>query len=556
MGSTSLNLTENEIRCLLSATESELEELLLTMSPEETEQIIQAMIEADSPPVEAVPVERIGLYAFGQEAWRVLRPGEEFIPGDHIEVLCAHLEHATETPNYNLAVMMPPNCGKSIWSTVIWPAWVWGPRGWPAARFLFATYSQDRSRDDSGKFDRLIESEWYQKQWPILLTSDAVNYFENTSGGQRKATGVGGIGTGEHPHFVCVDDANKAEDKPIEFKNSVSWWKGQMSSRGIVASIGSRRIAMGQRLTMADVPGACIDMGYDIVCFPMWAWEPPTLQEIEKQVWRPKPTAIGWVDTRSPGELLWPEGIPEAKARELETTLGPMRAAAQLQQKPIRTLVNGMFPRVMVAKRMLDWANIPWGEIVATGRYWDKAGGESVEADYTAGVCMGLWLKKSPAEGVKPEKQLIVFNVVRGRWNPFDRNVIIRQTAEADLKLYGPRHQLWIESEARGGSGIESKQQSQRELTDLGVRFDAPTTAKILRANGFSSAWYGGLVYVVVGTWNSFYLDELEIFDGEDHSGEDIHDDCVDASSGMANKLLAVSTTRAAPPTGRKSKAR
>jgi predicted phage terminase large subunit-like protein len=564
--STGERLTAEEIDSLNSATDSEIEELFLSLPIQDREAILEALIALNSPP-EPTTEQTLSLYEFGKLAWAILRPGEVFIDGEHIRVLCAHLEYATDTPNYKLAVMLPPNCGKSIWSTVIWPAWVWGPRGWAAARFLFTTYSQDRSRDDSGKFERLVRSEWYQSQWGppddpksdydarriVALTSDALSYFENTAGGQRKAAGVGGLGTGEHPHFVVVDDANKAEDPPIAFRSAIAWWKGQMSSRGIVASIGSRRIALGQRLQMDDVPGACIALGYDTVCLPMWAWSLPTKEDIERKTWFPQPTAIGWVDWRKPGELLWPEGIIEAAARELETTLGPIKAAAQLHQRPIRALLNGMFPRSNIADKMIDWENVPWGEIDRIIRYWDKAGGESVQADYTAGVCIARWLKKSPVVGVKPEVRLIVLNVVRGRWNAFERNKVIRQTTESDIKTFGGKFELWIEAESMSGAGVESRQLSQRELTDLGVRFDKPDKAKIIRARGFSSAWYGGLVYIVTGSWNSYYLDELEVFDGEE-STDDKKDDCVDGSSGAANKLLMVSTTRAAPPTGGRSK--
>lgn len=573
-------LTADDLDSLSFATDSELKEFLLSLPEVDRDAIFAELIRRESPPeqTDTETTERLTLHEFGKQAWAVLRPGEQYIDGEHIRVLCAHLEYATDTPDYDLGVMMPPNCGKSIWSTVIWPAWVWGPRGWGAARFLITSYSEERGKDDAQKCKDLIESEWYQKLWPAAeVATDPVLAFSLTAGGQRKTAGTGGLGTGEHPHFVVVDDANKFTDPPKVFRAAVNWWKGQMSTRGIVSSIGSRHIAIGQRLRMDDVPKVCIDLGYDIVCMPMWSWPEATAGEVLRGDWRPKPTRLpqlvaeayglkkpigsdgtvepytGWVDWREPGELLWPEGITETKARAVEAILGPIDAAAQLQQRPIRVAVNGLFPRSAIAEHMIDgFENIPWGEIDKIVRYWDKAGGTSDGADRTAGVCIGRWVKKSPAVGIPPEIRYIVLNVIVGRWNPFERNTVIRQTAEADVRLYGAKVELWLEKEARGGAGIESADISYRELAGYSPRFDPPTQSKLLRARPFSAAWHAGKVWIVVGTWNQTYLDEMEVFDGEEQAG--IHDDCVDGSSGAAVKLINSGTSKGAAPSGARAK--
>src|SRR5690606_14296764 len=117
-------------------------------------------------------------------------------------------------------------------------------------------------------------------------------------------------GTGEHPHFVVVDDANKYTDSADEFRAAINWWKGQMSTRGIVSSIGWRRIAMGQRLRMDDVPKACIDLGYDVVCLPMWAWPEPTAEEISRGDWRPGSTKL-------PAEIAAAYGLKRPAGAEL-----------------------------------------------------------------------------------------------------------------------------------------------------------------------------------------------------------------------------------------------
>ena len=59
----------------------------------------------------------------------------------------------------------------AAWS-VFFPAWLWGPFGWPGARFIGASYEQSLATRDNRKTRLLIESDWYQRLWPTALTSD------------------------------------------------------------------------------------------------------------------------------------------------------------------------------------------------------------------------------------------------------------------------------------------------------------------------------------------------------------------------------------------------
>src|SRR5690606_30250755 len=97
------------------------------------------------------------LYEFVRQAWPAVEPDQGFIDNWHIGLICAHLEHAVRTRNYALLINIPPGCMKSRLVSVLWPAWVWGPAGWPEARFMFASYGQDLSTRDSMDCRALIE---------------------------------------------------------------------------------------------------------------------------------------------------------------------------------------------------------------------------------------------------------------------------------------------------------------------------------------------------------------------------------------------------------------
>ena len=149
-------------------------------------------------------------------------------------------------------------------------------------------------------------------------------------------------------------------------------------------------------------------------------------------------------------------------------------------------------------------------------RYWDKAGTESNDADYTAGVRMV----------VDANRQYYIADVQRGQWSALSREQIVRQTAQMD----GQASPVWVEQEP-GSGGKESAQATIRNLAGWTVRAERVTGDKQTRAEPFAAQCEAGNVRIVRGDWNAAYLDELMMFP----NGK--HDDQVDASSGAFNKL-------------------
>ena len=528
----SLLLTSEECDYLLSLTESGLEEFLGQLTLAEVEAAARQLSEHQTP---RERLNQVSLYEYAKAVWPVLRPEEPYIDGDHIRVICEHLEHATDTPHYNLVATIPPGCMKSILVSVIWPTWVWGPRGWRGARFLFASYSERFAGRDLAECRKIINSVWYQENWQDVdidrSSPDNSTEFHLDGGGYRIATGTGGRGTGEHPHFIVGDDVSKADHSEVEFKAAITWWSRTMSTRGRI--VGSRRVMVGQRLRINDAPQWCIQAGYDWLCLPMRAWKPGLFAgdgagaSQEGASFRPKPTALGWIDERAPGALLWEEAYPEAVVRQLEDELG-VNAPAQLQQAPIRIAAGGYFPRAKVVE-YLELDMLPMKDLDKIVRYWDKAGGESAASDRSAGALWARWRQRG---GVV---KYVILDLVVGRWNPFERDEIISQTAMLDRRQFGGKAELWMEEEM-GGAGRQSADISRRDLASFGIRTERPQTNKGVRARGLSSVWHAGNVVCVVAPWNRTFLDEMEQFTGEEEEG--VHDDIPDACSGAVNQIL------------------
>lgn len=167
-------------------------------------------------------------------------------------------------------------------------------------------------------------------------------------------------------------------------------------------------------------------------------------------------------------------------------------------------------------------------------RYWDKAG-STKHGDFSAGVLLH-----------EHEGQYYIADVVKGRWTPNERNQVMAQQAELDLKRYGMgRVDLWIEEEW-GANAIESTVILSRHLARFAPRFDRKNVDKETRAKPLSAACEAGNVSVLNAGWTRDFLDELCSF-----PNPKVHDDQVDAASGAFAKLVGLPEKRRTAPQGR-----
>ena len=134
-------------------------------------------------------------------------------------MLFRSLEAVDDNDINRLLINIPPGHMKSLLVSVLWPAWLWGPRNQPNLRFLCASHSQSLAIRDSTRMRRLILSDWYQDRWGdrVKLTGDqnAKTKFENTATGFREAVAAGSI-TGSRGDIVIIDDPHSVEGASSE----------------------------------------------------------------------------------------------------------------------------------------------------------------------------------------------------------------------------------------------------------------------------------------------------------------------------------------------------
>lgn len=465
-----------------------------------------------------------GLFRFMTYAWPHVE-ALTFIPGWHMEEVCAHLEAVSRGELDRLIINIPPGCAKSLEVCVFWNAWDWIQN--PSRRFMYASFDKDLSLRDALRTKELIRSQWFQERWGYranprelaaeglkpLNTMEASTGKQNTSsiywnsgGGLRYSTSVGGRSTGWHCHHQVVDDPTKPQDIQGGGKKARSallktenWWDGTMSTRKVDPKSFARVIIM-QRLHHRDLAGIAGRSGeYTVLRLPM-DYNPK------------KPCITPWGGDRrtKPGELLWPARYDAKSVATTRKELGPTQAAAQLDQEPSQE-AGTIFQRAWMVKR---WRVIPAG--VTWIQSWDCSFDDTEDSDYVVGQ---VWAYKGG--------EFFLVDQVRDRMD-------LPTTVQAvkDMRAKWPMaRRILVEKKANGAAVISTLKKKVPGLIAWN-----PTSSKEGRAHAVSGYFEAGNIYLPESDWVLDYVEELAQFP------KGSNDDQVDATTQVLLRLTGKAT--------------
>lgn len=278
------------------------------------------------------------LHEFIKTAWPYL-DSSEFKDCWALQALCEHLEAVTYGEIRRLLINLPPRVMKTTSSSVCWPAWTWIQSrrlftSGPQVRFLCGSYNASLALQAANKERRLILSPWFQANWGdrFTLTEDqaAKAHFDNTQGGSRISTSVGGTLLGIGGDIIDVDDPHNTETEKLvetdaDRKRVASWWQELHSTRLNDPKLSAVVVTM-QRLHQGDLSGVILDSDEDFVhlMIPMEFDERRRCVTVQLPKMRDRKENYEWEDPREQeGELMWPERFGHAEVRNLKTALGP-----------------------------------------------------------------------------------------------------------------------------------------------------------------------------------------------------------------------------------------
>lgn len=261
-------------------------------------------------------------------------------------------------------------------------------------------------------------------------------------------------------------------------------------------------IVVMQRLHQDDPSGYILanDLGYEHLMIPM-EFEP------ERRYY----TKLGWTDPRQKdGELLDPKRFPPDVIARDKKAMGSYAWAGQMQQRP-SPRGGGLFRQ--------EWFQILEAEpvLIRAARGWDLAATADPAAARTAGVKIGL----------TEDKRVIISDCVKGQLSPEGVVKLLKQTAALDgRKVKGSAPQ------DPGQAGKAQVLSLSKELMGYPYTFSPETGDKLTRAQPLAAQAEAGNVYLVRGSWNKDFIDELTTFPNGKFA------DQVDAASRAFMRLL------------------
>lgn len=338
--------------------------------------------------------------AFVEAGWSAM-DSSEFQDSWAMDALCEHLTAVTRGDIKRLLINFPPRCGKSNVASIAWPAWTWTQSGenirftaGPQVRFLCGSYGHTLSLKLSTATRRLLTSPFYQRYWSdrfeLMGDQNAKHQYDNTKGGSRIATSVGGSLIGLGGDCVLVDDPHNTEqvESDADRETVLRWWKELRSTR-LNDPKRTAIVVVMQRLHEEDVSGAILQDSEDWTHLMLPMRHDPERHCVTVLKWdeqgEPEKT---WEDPRNPygKELLWSERYGEREVKLLEEELGPYMASGRLQQAP-QPDGGGIIKR----EYWQVWEESQFPPLSYVWASADTAYTEKEENDPTGFTCWGLW---------------------------------------------------------------------------------------------------------------------------------------------------------------------
>jgi predicted phage terminase large subunit-like protein len=395
----------------------------------------------------------------------------------------------------------PPQHGKSLFCSCIFPAWYRGR--FPDDLIILTSYGDEHATGLSSKAKGFVELPEYKRLFPsvqLSKTSRAEGHWELTAPhrGEFHATGIRGAITGKGANLLVIDDPYKnreeAESKLVR-ERTIEGWRSTLSTRLHHNAIV---IVMATRWREDDLSGWLLKNA-----------DPP-FRYIKLAALAQAGDPMG---RRLMGPL-WPARFPQPMLLAQMKSIGTYDWFSMYQGDPHppegSLFKRNYFQRVPAAPSTLKWV-----------RFWDLATSTNEKNDATSSIQAALDINGN----------VFLRRRIKGRWEWPDVRTKIIATSKAERDEV-----MRVGIEAQGTQkGMVQECWRDPDLINIGILGVPVPNDKRIRALSAATRGEIGKLYVVDGDWVDDYIEEMIGF------GSIEHDDDVDATSGCFH-LLAMET--------------
>lgn len=389
------------------------------------------------------------------------------------KVIVEKLEAVERGEIKRLMLNMPPRRGKSMHSSLYFPAWFMGRN--PGKSVIGCAHTAALANDFSRKVRRIVADQDNPFHLRIMGDEGAVQQWGVEGGGVYVAAGVGGGITGKGAHLLSIDDPIKNREQAFSkvYRDRVWDWL-MFDAMTRLAPDGVAILTM-TRWHDSDPCGRflkAMEEGGD-------RWEVLEFPELAEAG---IPDALG----RQPGEPLWPTRFPLEATRSVRETQ-PHVWYPLYQQQP-RAADGSLFGLSMFDDGCrYDYDALP--EFTRVCQFVDSSFSDDVAADFSVIATWGqtvnaLYLLDIWRERVQYPDLLTAIVDQYAKWEAFDPEVIIENKASGQSAIQSIRRGTMIPV-----SEYEPGRASKFSRAQDATRFFRAGRHRLPRAAVWVAAW-------------------------------------------------------------------
>lgn len=437
------------------------------------------------------------------------------------ELLADYLEKWANKEIRKLAIFVPPQHGKSTFSSILTPAFIHGHQ--PKAKVVCASYIQTISAKFCRATQDVMRTDAYHKFFPgTMLPKESIERngelqnqaFYETVGhkGSYKAVGIEGGLTSDTVEFGIIDDPIKDRKTANSAAYRDALWNWYIDVFRTRLNNDSCELMLFTRWHQDDLAGRLFDpknehydekraKEFKIIVLP-------ALKEADNVTY-PIPGIERVPDPRKAGEALWPEKH-SAEAHEDDKRNNPYTFASLKQQRP-SPLAGGLLKRSwfqVIKKEELPFNPGDPAKPIPVHFIIDGAFSEKAQDDPSAIIAYWVY------QGNLYIKHCISMKLTLDKYLPFLNRYFQQQG-------HGVGSRIRIEKKSSGPalSRMLSTEQYGQWSTE-GVSTLMVSWGKYTRGEFATPALASGKVFVIQGSWNEHFISQCTTFPNDVNDDE------------------------------------